>query len=187
MPRPDAGTAPSPPTSTGLVSIEIAPMEQAHADDVLAVYQEGIETGDATFETAAPAWEAFDAGKLADHRHVALDPVTRQVLGWIAASSVSSRPVYAGVVEHSVYVRGDARGRGVGRALLSALIDATEAAGIWTIQTGIFPENRASLALHHAAGFRRLGVRERVGRHYGRWRDVILLERRSTVAGREQT
>jgi L-amino acid N-acyltransferase YncA len=101
------------------------------------------------------------------------------VLGWVAASAVSDRCVYSGVVEHSVYVHPEARGRGIGRKLLDALIASTEAAGIWTIQSGIFPENEASIAMHKAAGFRIVGLRERLGQHHGRWRDVILLERRS--------
>jgi L-amino acid N-acyltransferase YncA len=102
-----------------------------------------------------------------------------QVAGWVAASAISSRPVYAGVVEHSVYVHPEARGKGIGRGLLAALITSTEAAGIWTIQSGIFPENTASVALHQAAGFRVVGTRERIGQHHGRWRDVIFIERRS--------
>ena len=104
-----------------------------------------------------------------------------QVAGWVAASAVSGRCVYAGVVDHSVYVHPGFRGRGTGRRLLDALIASTEAAGIWTIQSGIFPENTASLALHRAAGFRVVGIRERIGEHHGRWRDVVLIERRSPV------
>jgi L-amino acid N-acyltransferase YncA len=149
---------------------------------VLALYQLGIDTGRATFETAAPNWEKFDAARLAGHRHVALDPAGR-VVGWTAAGAVSERCVYAGVVEHSVYVHPDLHGRGVGTALLRlrALIASTEAAGIWTVQSGIFPENTASLVLHERAGFRVIGLRERVGRHHGVWRDVVLVERRSPV------
>jgi phosphinothricin acetyltransferase len=156
----------------------LATMTPEHAVQVLEVYQFGIDEGDATFETAAPSWPEFDAAKLAEHRYVALRPDGR-LLGWVAASAVSGRCVYAGVVEHSVYVHPRARGRGVGRALLNALIDSTEKAGVWTIQSGIFPENTASLALHHRAGFRIVGTRERIGRHHGVWRDVVLLERRS--------
>jgi len=163
---------------TILAPVRIAAMLPEHAAQVLAIYQLGIDEGQATFETTAPAWEKFDAGKLPAHRHVALDPDGR-VLGWAAASAVSDRCVYAGVVEHSVYVHPDARGRGVGAALLGALIASTEAAGIWTIQSGIFPENTASLALHARAGFREVGRRERIGHHHGVWRDVILIERRS--------
>ncbi|HVT68567.1 MAG TPA: GNAT family N-acetyltransferase, partial [Trebonia sp.] len=117
------------------------------------------------------------------HRHVAVSAATGRVLGWVAASPVSSRCVYAGVIEHSVYVDPGQQGRGIGAALLSALIASSEAAGVWTIQSGIFPENAASLRLHERAGFRVVGRRERLGRHHGRWRDVLLIERRSPVAG----
>ena len=161
----------------------VRPMLARDAPEVLAVYQAGLDTGQASFETTAPAWEAFDAARLPGHRHVAADAATGEVLGWVAASAVSSRPVYAGVIEHSVYVRPGHRGRGVGAVLLGALIRSSEAAGIWTIQSGVFPENTASLALHERAGFRVVGVRERVGRHHGRWRDTVLIERRSRVAG----
>jgi phosphinothricin acetyltransferase len=158
--------------------IRLAAMTADHAADVLAIYAAGIATGHATFETDPPAWDAFDAARLPAHRFVALG-AGDAVAGWVACSPVSARPVYAGVVEHSVYVHPGHNGRGVGRALLQALITSTEAAGIWTIQSGVFPENTASLALHHRCGFRTIGTRERVGRHHGRWRDVILLERRS--------
>jgi L-amino acid N-acyltransferase YncA len=157
--------------------IHLAEMGDEHAGQVLDIYRMGIATGNATFETEPPDWLRFDAKFLVGHRFVALDG--DRVLGWVACYRVSDRAVYAGVVEHSVYVLPEAAGRGVGRALLNALIESTERAGIWTIQSGIFPENRASLALHRAAGFRTIGVRERVGRHHGTWRDVILLERRS--------
>ncbi|MFK0258586.1 GNAT family N-acetyltransferase [Streptomyces sp. NPDC090445] len=160
--------------------VRIEALLPEHADQVLAIYQAGIDEGNATFETRAPEWTAFDKAKMPGHRFVALDGDGR-VLGWVAASAVSDRCAYAGVVEHSVYVHPDARGRGVARALLDALIASTEAAGIWTIQSGIFPENTASLALHQRAGFRVIGTRERIGRHHGTWRDVILLERRSTL------
>jgi len=153
-------------------------MTAAHGPAVLDIYAAGIAEGDATFESTVPTWENFDAARLSLHRFVAVDDLTA-VLGWIAASPVSSRPAYAGVVEHSVYVDPRARGRHVGRALLDTLITSTEAGGIWTIQSGIFPENVASLALHRRAGFREVGVRERIGRQDGRWRDVVLLERRS--------
>jgi L-amino acid N-acyltransferase YncA len=169
--------------STGAGSeraVAVVPLTAAHADDVLAIYQAGIDEGNATFETAAPGWAAFDSGKLPDHRFAAVAPDGR-VLGWVAASRVSDRCAYAGVVEHSVYVHPDARGRGVACALLRALIESTEAAGLWTIQSGIFPENTASLAVHARAGFRVLGTRERIGRHHGVWRDVVLVERRSPV------
>jgi L-amino acid N-acyltransferase YncA len=160
-------------------AVVIEPMTDLHADAVLAIYQSGIDEGNATFETRIPAWEAFSAARLPGHRFVA----TRAdlVLGWVAAAPVSARPAYAGVVEHSVYVDPAARGSGVGRQLLDVLISSTELAGIWTIQSGIFPENIASLRLHRSAGFRDVGVRERIAQHHGRWRDVVLIERRSSA------
>ncbi|WP_106128572.1 GNAT family N-acetyltransferase [Pseudosporangium ferrugineum] len=157
-------------------------MGDEHAEQVLEIYRHGIATGNATFETEPPDWARFTASRLPAHRFVALDG-DGAVLGWIACSAVSDRCVYAGVVEHSVYVHPGARGRGVGRILLTELIAATEAAGIWTIQSGVFPENTASLALHAACGFRTVGTRRRVGRHHGVWRDVTLIERRSPVVG----
>ncbi|MEU5938566.1 N-acetyltransferase family protein [Micromonospora sp. NPDC047548] len=153
-------------------------MDDPHADAVLDIYRLGIATGHATFENEPPTWERFTATRMPGHRWVAVDQAGR-VLGWIACSAVSDRCVYAGVVEHSVYVHPDASGRGVGRALLDALITSTEQAGIWTIQSGVFPENAASLALHTACGFRTVGTRQRIGRHHGTWRDVVLIERRS--------
>ena len=159
--------------------VKIRPMRESDAGRVLAVYQAGLDSGEASFETSAPSWEAFDAAKLPGHRHVAEAEDTGEVLGWVAASAVSGRCAYAGVVEHSVYVSPTARHRGVGAALLQALIDSTEAAGIWTIQSGIFPENIASIRLHQRKGFRVVGIRERIGRQRGRWRDVVLVERRS--------
>jgi phosphinothricin acetyltransferase len=159
-------------------TITVAAMLDEHAEPVLEIYRLGIATGNATFETEPPDWPRFTTSRLDDHRFVTLD-ADGAVLGWIACSPVSDRCVYAGVVEHSVYVHPDAHGRGVGRALLDALIASTEAAGIWTIQSGIFPENTPSLALHNACGFRTVGTRERVGRHHGTWRDVVLIERRS--------
>jgi L-amino acid N-acyltransferase YncA len=156
-------------------------MGDGDADEVLAIYQAGLDGGDASFETTAPTWEAFDAGRLAAHRYVA--DAGGRVVGWVAASPVSSRAVYAGVVEHSVYIAPRAQGHGIGAALLDTLIASTEAAGIWTIQSSVFPENNASLALHRRAGFRVVGTRERIARHHGRWRDTVLVERRSpTVA-----
>jgi phosphinothricin acetyltransferase len=156
-------------------------MRPADWPAVAAIYGEGIAAGDATFETDIPSREGWDAAHLPAHRLVA--ELDGEVVGWTAVSPVSSRCAYAGVVEHSVYVAGSARGRGVGRLLLDALVRDTERAGIWTMQTGIFPENEASLALHRSAGFRVLGVRERPGQLGGRWRDVVVLERRSAVTG----
>jgi L-amino acid N-acyltransferase YncA len=148
---------------------------------VRGIYAEGIAGGDATFETAAPAWADWDRAHLAGHRLVAT--IDGRVVGWAALAPVSARPAYAGVAEASVYVAGAAAGRGVGRALLERLIEGAEADGIWTVQAGIFPENAASLALHRRCGFRTVGVRERVGKLDGRWRDVVLLERRSPRVG----
>jgi L-amino acid N-acyltransferase YncA len=160
--------------------VRIEPMRDEHADAVIAIYQAGVDEGNATFETSAPSWPEFTATRLAEHRFVAVDDA-RRVVGWVAAVPVSDRCAYAGVVEHSVYVHPAARGHGIGRALLHTFIASTEAAGIWTIQSGIFPENTASTALHRAAGFRIVGTRERLGQHHDYWRDVLLLERRSQV------
>jgi L-amino acid N-acyltransferase YncA len=147
--------------------------------DVLRVYEEGMLTGNATFETRLPSWEAWDAAHLAEHRLVAtLDDA---VVGWAALSPYSDRECYRGVAEESIYIAERARGLGLGRRLLGALIASAEAAGIWTLQAGIFPENEASIALHVALGFRVVGVRERLGRLRGIWRDVVLLERRSEM------
>ncbi|MCR2783558.1 MULTISPECIES: GNAT family N-acetyltransferase [unclassified Microbacterium] len=154
---------------------------------VAEIYRQGIEDGEATFETRTPTWPEFDAGKLTSPRLVSTGDDER-VLGWAAASPVSSREAYRGVIEHSVYVDRGARGQGIGRLLLAAFVDAADAAGLWTIQSSIFPENTASLRLHEAAGFRVVGRRERIARaavgpHAGSWRDTVLIERRSTRAG----
>ena len=160
----------------------IRPMTDADAKAVMTIYQAGLDGGLASFETAAPTWEAFDRGKLPDHRLVA--ELDGTVAGWVTVWPVSPRPVYAGVVEHSVYVDPKAQSRGVGSALLHALFASTEAAGIWTIQSGVFPDNTASLRLHHKAGFRVVGTREKVGKHpFDGWRDVVMIERRSRAAG----
>ncbi|HVV74668.1 MAG TPA: GNAT family N-acetyltransferase [Mycobacteriales bacterium] len=156
-------------------------MTAAHAATVLAIYQAGLDTGNASFETTAPDWATWDANHLPEHRYVALDD-RGDVIGWVAASPVSSRCVYAGVIEHSVYVRPDVQGHGVGRALLEQLNRSADTAGVWTIETGIFPENAASIALHQAVGFRIVGTRERIGQHHGTWRDTLLLERRGNLA-----
>ena len=152
-------------------------MVEADWPVVREIYAAGIATGDATFEAEPPDWQEFDADKLADLRFVA--ELQGKVVGWVAASRVSDRCVYGGVAEHSVYVDPAATGRGVGRTLLGHLIESTEAMGIWTLQSGIFPENAASLVLHQRCGFRVVGIRERLGQHGGRWRDVVMIERRS--------
>ena len=158
------------------------------ADDwpaVEEIYRQGIEDGEATFETQTPSWDAFDAGKVTGLRLVAVDDSSR-VLGWAAASLVSKRSAYRGVIEHSVYIHRGARGQGLGRLLLDAFVAASDKAGFWTIQSSIFPENTASLRVHQSAGFRVIGTRERIARsalgsHAGQWRDTVLVERRSTV------
>jgi L-amino acid N-acyltransferase YncA len=144
---------------------------------VKAIYEQGIAGGDATFETEAPSWEDWDRSHLQGHRLVALED--RELVGWTALAPVSGRCVYAGVAEDSVYVADAAQGRGIGRALLTELVARAERNGIWTIEAGIFPENEASIELHRRCGFRVVGVRERLGRHRGHWRDVVLMERRS--------
>jgi phosphinothricin acetyltransferase len=148
---------------------------------VRRIYLEGIATRNATFETEAPAWEKWDAGHRADCRLVAR--WGDQVVGWSALSPVSGRCVYAGVAEVSVYVAEAARGQGIGQKLLEGLVQASEQVGLWTLQAGIFPENTASIRLHERCGFRVLGVREKIGQMDGRWRDVVLMERRSQVVG----
>ncbi len=156
-------------------------MRQADWEDVRAIYMEGLATENATFETEAPAWELWDAGHLPFARLVAREG--DWIKGWAALSPVSSRRVYAGVAEVSVYVGEEFRGEGIGGALLEALIEESEKNGVWTLQASIFPENAASIRLHKACGFREVGRRERVGKLRGRWRDTVLLERRSQVVG----
>ena len=162
------------------------PLTAAHWPQVRAIYEQGIATGNATFQTQAPGWDEWDPGHLPHSRWVALDASyggSGQVLGWAALSPVSGRCVYGGVAEVSVYVAGAARGRGVGRQLLAALVSASEQHGIWTLQAGIFPENTTSISIHAGAGFREVGRRERIGQLHGVWRDTVLLERRSAIVG----
>jgi L-amino acid N-acyltransferase YncA len=148
---------------------------------VARIFEEGIRTGNATFDTEVPSWEAWDAAHLPAHRLVA--ERDGRVVGWIALVPVSPRECYAGVAEVSAYVAEEARGEGVGRELLAALIESSERAGIWTLETGVFPENEPSLRLLQRFGFRVIGTRERIGRLHGIWRDVVFLERRSEVVG----
>jgi L-amino acid N-acyltransferase YncA len=171
----------------------IIPMVPAVWPAVRRIYAEGIATGNATFETDVPEWEKWDANHRKDCRLMAAEPeqdnaeflVTGKItiLGWAALSPVSSRHVYRGVAEVSVYIAVAARGRGLGKALLEALVQESESVGIWTLQAGIFPENVASLALHRSCGFREVGIRRRLGLLHGVWRDVLLLERRSVKVG----
>lgn len=164
-----------------LDALHVRPLTADDWPAVRDIYAEGIASGEATFETTPPTWADWDAGHVPEHRWVATRDGT--VLGWVACSAVSSRCVYAGVLELSVYVAAAARGRGVGSALMAAVVSSTEADGVWTLQAGVFPENEASLALHSRHGFRVIGRRERLGRREGVWRDVVLLERRSAVVG----
>jgi L-amino acid N-acyltransferase YncA len=163
--------------------ITIAALTPADWDEVRRIYAEGIATGNATLETETPSREKWDRGHRPDARFVAREG--GRIVGWAALSPVSERCVYEGVAEVSVYVASDARGRGVGRRLLDELVRSSEDAGIWTLQAGIFPENAASIALHEKCGFRVVGVREKLGRLRSRWRDVVLLERRSARVGTE--
>jgi phosphinothricin acetyltransferase len=158
-------------------------MTPADWEEVRRIYAEGIATGNATLETEPPSWERWDRGHRPDSRFVAREGA--RVVGWAALSRVSERCAYEGVAEVSVYVGADARGRGVGRSLLDELVRASEDAGVWTLQAGIFPENAASIALHERCGFRVAGIRQRLGRLRGKWRDVVLLERRSARVGAE--
>lgn len=170
-----------------LHNVTVRLMDESHWPAVQRIYQAGIDTGHATFADSPPAnWEVWRSHHLSDFSLVALDD--GQVIGWVAVGSVSDRCVYSGVVEESVYIDPAARGRGVGKRLLSGLIERTEARNVWTLQTGIFPENKASLALHETVGFKVVGTRHRLGKMNfgplkGQWRDVLLLERRSTRVG----
>lgn len=161
--------------------VGIETMHPADWPAMSAIYREGIATGMATFETQVPTWEAWDRDHRADCRLVAC--LDGAIVGWAALTSVSGRCVYAGVAEVSIYVSADVRGQGVGKQLLLFLVEASEAAGIWTLQAGIMRDNTASIALHRACGFREVGYRERLGRLHGEWRDVILMERRSLRVG----
>ncbi len=170
-----------------MTELTIRVMEAGDWPAVERIYAEGIATGNATFQDKAASWEEFDGGKIRDLRLVAVD-AQGDVVGWAGASMVSSRPVYRGVIEHSIYVAETARGAGVGHLLLAEFITASEGAGVWMIQSAIFPENQGSLALHAAHGFREVGIRERIGRMSfgpwaGQWRDNVFLERRSNVIG----
>ncbi len=156
-------------------------MEPVDWERVEDIYRAGIASDNATLETAPPTWEAWDAANLADLRLVAVED---RVVGWIAAKGVSNRHCYRGVIEHSIYVDPDVAGRGVGRRLLEALIEKSERLGYWTIETAIFPENKASIAFHEKAGFRVVGTQELLGESNGIWRDVVLMERRSPTIGR---
>ena len=164
-----------------MTDLHIKMMQAEDWPDVQRIYREGIETGNATFETQVPEWDVWDGKTRPQPRLVAR--LDNQVVGWAALSSVSARAVYAGVCEVSVYVAAAARGQGVGKKLLQALVQASEDLGIWTLQASIFPENQASIAIHEQCGFRILGRREKIAQHRGRWRDTVLMERRSQLVG----
>jgi L-amino acid N-acyltransferase YncA len=159
--------------------MEVRDLRREDWPEVARIYEEGIATGNATFETEVPSWEEWDAAHLAEHRFVA--DRDGRVVGWIALVPASPRECYLGVAEVSVYVTAEARGQGVGARLLAALVESSERGGIWTLQTGVFPENEPSLALLRQFGFRTVGTRERIGRLHGVWRDTVLVERRSEV------
>ena len=159
--------------------MELRELREEDWPAVREIFEQGIAGRNATFETEAPSWDAWDRSQLDGQRYVAVEQ--GRVVGWVAAHAVLSRPCYRGVVEHSVYVDEGFQGRGIGRALLERLFESTEAAGIWTIQTGVFPENEGSLALHERCGFRVVGTQERLGKLDDVWRDVVVLERRSEV------
>jgi len=160
-------------------AVSVESLRAEHWPGVARVYAEGIATRNATFETEVPTWEDWDASHLAEHRFVALRD--GELVGWVAVGAVSGRCVYRGVVENSVYVAERARGQGVGRRLLEAVIASTEADCIWTIQAGMFPENEGSIRLHERLGFEVVGLHKRLGKLDGEWRDVLLMERRSPV------
>lgn len=164
------------------MAVRIVPFEPAHWQRARAIYLEGIATGLATFETLAPTWSEWDSSHLKFARLVAIGE-EGEIVGWAALSPVSTRLVYAGVCEVSVYVAHDEKGRGVGKNLLASLVQHSEANGIWTLQASVFPENVASIRLHKSCGFREVGTRKRIGQLNGVWRDTVLLERRSSLAG----
>ena len=156
-------------------------MDPQHWNEVKRIYEEGLNTGNATFQTSAPDWEEWDKAHIKTSRLVALE--NGVVVGWAALTPVSDRCVYGGVAEISVYIGENARGKGVGKELLNALIKSSEANNFWTLQAGIFPENIASIKIHEATGFRVIGKREKIGQMKGMWRDTVLLERRSKIVG----
>ena len=164
-----------------LLSVELRDLRPDDWPEVARIFEEGIRTGNATFETEVPSWETWDAAHVPEHRFVA--ERDGRVVGWIALAPASSRCCYAGVAEVSAYVAEEARDAGVGRELLAALIESSERAGIWTLETGVFPENEPSLRLLQRFDFRLVGTRERIGRLHVIWRDVVFLERRSEVVG----
>lgn len=167
------------------MQIVFKPLESGHWKAIRAIYLEGIATGQATFETEGPTWHEWDEKHLPFARIVAVTVTDGAPVGWAALSAVSARGAYVGVAEVSVYVAANSRGQGVGRALLEHLIAESESNGIWTLQAGIFPDNLASMKVHQRCGFRTIGLRERIARLHGIWRDTLILERRSEVTGND--
>lgn len=163
--------------------MEILSINKNHYPDIAAIYQQGINTGMATFETSAPSWESWNENKLQHSRIIAFE--NNEALGWAALSKVSSRCVYEGVAEVSIYIAENHRGKGVGKILMEHLIRESEDNGIWTLQLGMFPENEATIALHKLFGFRIIGYREKIGKLNGVWKDSVIMERRSTIVGTE--
>ena len=163
------------------MDFRVVAMTEQEWPEVREIYRQGIVSGHATFETEVPDWEKWDRGHLKNCRLVARD--SKQILGWAALSPVSTRKVYAGVAEVSIYVSSEVRGAGIGKSLLTTLVHESERGGVWTLQAGIFPENAASIVLHERCGFREVGRRERIGKLKGRWRDTVFLERRSRAVG----
>ena len=161
--------------------MEIIPTGKKHFPGIAEIYRQGLETGNATFETTVPTWEDWDKGKLKHSRLVAI--IDNTVVGWAALSAVSDRCVYGGVAEVSIYISNDHQGKGIGKALMQKLIEESERNGIWTLQSGMFPENEATVALHKSLGFRIIGYREKIGKLRGTWRDTVIMERRSKTAG----
>jgi L-amino acid N-acyltransferase YncA len=163
-------------SKTVATDIEVRPFRDEDWPAVRTIYAQGIATGNATFETEVPAFDRWAAAHPPQYRFVAI--LGGDIVGWVAAAPVSDRCAYAGVLEHSVYVDARARGQGIGRQLLETLIEQADSSGVWTIQSGILPENQASVELHQRCGFRVVGTRERLGQLHGTWRDVLLMERR---------
>lgn len=161
--------------------MEIIPTDKNHFPDIAEIYRQGLETGNATFETNVPTWEDWDKGKLKHSRLVAI--IDNTVVGWAALSAVSDRCVYGGVAELSIYISNNHKGKGIGKTLMQKLIEESERNGIWTLQSRMFPENKATVALHQSSGFRMIGYREKIGKLRDTWRDTMMMERRSKTTG----
>ncbi|AYM99669.1 GNAT family N-acetyltransferase [Chryseobacterium sp. 3008163] len=161
--------------------MEIIPTDKKHFLDIAEIYRQGLETGNATFETTVPTWEDWDKSKLKHSRLTAI--IDNTVVGWAALSAVSDRCVYGSVAELSIYISNNHKGKGIGKVLMQKLIEESERNGIWTLQSGMFPENKATVSLHQSSGFRMIGYREKIGKLRDTWRDTVIMERRSKTAG----